>query len=223
MGRPEDHPPGRSLVRPPRYGRYVAVLALVILGLITINTIVTKPHGAAGVPPGDTLPPFAVPLARGTLEGDADVATRADQGAQGRIPACHLRGPQILNICELYEQGPVVLALFINGGSCPHVLTEMQSLVASFPTVRFAAVAIKGSRAQLRRMARSRGLSFPVGYDRDGTLAALYSVATCPQVTLAYPGGVVESRALLNTPAPGELRARVAELVAASGRRGAGG
>src|SRR5207237_6501188 len=113
-----------------------------------------------------------------------------------------LRGAwtQILNVCQLYERGPVVLALFVNAGSCPAVLGDMQSLAPSFPGVQFAAVALRPDRAGLRRLLRSRGLRLPVGVDRDGSLLALYKVATCPQVSFAYPGGVVQSRALLVRP-----------------------
>jgi hypothetical protein len=154
------------------------------------------------------------------LTGDADVATIADQGAAGRVPACQERGPQILNVCQLYERGPLVLALFVDSGSCAAILGDLQALAPSFSGVQFAAVAIKGNRAQLRLLMRSRGLSLPVGIDRDGALAALYKVATCPQVTFAYPGGVVQSRALLSRPPLATLRARVSELLAASRARG---
>jgi hypothetical protein len=205
---------------PPRYGRYVGLLAVLILALITVNTIVTKPNGDKGIEPGHVVPPFAVPLAVGDLPGDADVATSADQGAAGRVPACQERGSQILNVCQLYERGPVVLALFVDSGSCPAIVSDLQALAPSFPGVQFAAVAIKGESAALRRLVRTRGLSLPVGIDRDGALAALYKVATCPQVTFAYPGGLVQSRALLSRPAPATLRARVSELVLASRARG---
>lgn len=213
-------PAGVHPIRSPRYGRYAGLLAVLILVLITINTIVTKPNGSTGIPPGQRLAPFAVPLARGALHGDADIATRAGEGSSGRVPACELRGPQILNICQLYESGPVVLALFVNGGSCPAIVSDMQSLQRSFPGVRFAGVAIRGGRQQVRRLIRTRGLTLPIGIDADGVLVAIYKVATCPQVTFAYPGGVVQSRALLTRPSYATLRARVAELVAASKARG---
>ena len=206
--------------RVPRYGGYAGLLAVLILVLITINTIVTKPNGVRGLTPGEQMPPFAVPLALGDLRGDADTATRADQGAAGRVPACQERGPQILNVCQLYEGAPVVLALFVDGGSCPAVLSDMQALSGSFPGVRFAAVAIKNGRAQIRRLIRSHALTLPVGLDGDGALAALYKVATCPQVTFAYPGGEVQSKALLTRPPRATLRRRVAELVAAARARG---
>jgi hypothetical protein len=206
--------------RTPRYGGYVGVLVVVILVLITINTIVTKPNGVKGLAPGERMAPFAVPLALGGLNGDADTARNANEGSAGRVPACRERGPQILNVCQLYEGAPAVLALFVDGGSCPAVLSEMQALSPSFPEVRFAAVAIKNGRAQIRKLIRSRALTFPVGLDSDGALAALYKVATCPQVTFAYPGGEVQSKALLANPGRSALRARVAALVAASRARG---
>ncbi len=205
-----------------RYGRWVALLALVILGLITLNTALTPPNGSAGIAPGGRLAPFAVPLATGDLQGDADVATRPRDGAAGRHAACTERGPQILNVCQLYEQGPVVLALFVDGGGCQEVLEEMRTLAPDFPGVRFAAVSIMGDRAQLRTLVRTQRIGFPVGIDRDGALAALYKLASCPQINFAYPGGVVQSRALLVRPPLAVLRARVGELVAASALRAGG-
>lgn len=210
-------PPVRS---PIRYGRYAVVLALLILLLITINTIVTKPNGARGVDPGRTVPPFAVPLALGSLTGDADIAAHAGEGSRGRVQACSERGPQILNVCQLYERGPLVLALFVNAGGCQAIVGDLNQLAPSFPGVQFAAVALRGDRAGLRRLARSGGLRIPLGQDRDGSLLALYKVASCPQVTFAYPGGVVQSRALLVRPGLDTLRERVRELVAASRARG---
>ncbi len=211
----------RDRARGPRYGRYVGVLAVLILALITVNTALTKPNGVTGIAPGGRLAPFAVPLALGGVVGDANVATVAGQGAAGGRPACTVRGAGILNVCELYERGPVVLALFVDGGACPAVLEDMRKLAPAFPGVQFAAVAIKGERKSLRRMIESRDLtSLPVGVDRDGALAALYKLASCPQVTFAYPGGVVQSRALLARPTPARLRARVEELVQAARARG---
>lgn len=210
----------RVKAQTPRYGRYAGLLALLILVLITINTVVTKPNGGAGIAPGQRVPPFAVPLALGGLKGDADIANDANEGARGSVPACQERGPQILNVCQLYERGPLVLALFVASGSCPAVLSDLQALAPSFPGVQFAAVAIKGERASVRRLIDSRGLRLPVGLDSDGSLAALYKVASCPQVTLVYPGGVVQSRALLSRPSAATLRARLSELVADARARG---
>ncbi|HEY2718964.1 MAG TPA: redoxin domain-containing protein [Solirubrobacteraceae bacterium] len=215
--------PERSSIRrrtTPRYGGYVGLLALVILALITINTIVTKPNGVKGLAPGETVPPFAVPLALGTLNGDADTATHANDGGAGRVPACQERGSQILNICELYEGAPVVLALFVDGGSCPDVLGDMQALAPSFRGVRFAGVAIKGSRGKLRKLIRAHRLALPLGIDTDGALAALYKVGTCPQLTFILPGGQAQGNALIDRPSRAKLQRRVAKLVSDSRARG---
>jgi hypothetical protein len=217
MSTSEKGPPRRTT---PRYGGYVGLLALVIIGLITINTIVTKPNGVKGLAPGEHVPPFAVPLALGNLNGDADTATRANEGAAGRVPACKERGPQILNICQLYEGAPVVLALFVDGGSCPEVLDDMQALAPSFAGVRFAGVALKGDRKKARKLIRTHGLSLPIGIDSDGALAALYKVGTCPQLSFIYPGGAAQGNALLNGPSRAQLRRRVAALVSGAHERG---
>jgi hypothetical protein len=203
-----------------RYGRYLLVLVVVILVLITVNTAVNKPSGIRGVEPGHPLPPFAVPLALGDLKGDANVATHAGDGAAGRVPACTVRGPQILNVCQLYEEGPVVLALFVDAGACPKVLDDLQALAPAFPGVHIVAVAIKGNHDGVRRLMRTQHLSLPVGIDPDGALATLYKVVSCPQVTFAYPGGVVQSRAILTRPTRAVLRARLAALVTESRARG---
>jgi hypothetical protein len=200
-----------------RYGRWVGVLALVFLALVTLNTVLTPPNGASGIAPGHAAAPFAVPLAGGDLVGAANVAT----AAKGREhAACAVRGPRILNICELYEEGPVVLALFVDSGGCAGVLDEMQTLVPLFPDVRFAAVSIKGGRGELRALARTQRLSFPIGIDEEGTLVALYKVASCPQVTFMLPGGVVQSKALLDKPSLATLHARVQELLSAARAHG---
>ncbi|HEY2536861.1 MAG TPA: hypothetical protein VGI24_07760 [Solirubrobacteraceae bacterium] len=207
----------------PRYGRYVGLLALVILVLITINTIVTKPNGAKGIAPGTAIPPFAAPLALGTLKGDVNVATRADEGTAGHIPACAVREPGALNVCELYRGKPLVLTLFVQAGSCPDVLSQMQTLTSAFPSVSFAAVAIKGERGPLLALIHKRGLSrVQVAFDSDGILAGMYKVASCPQVSFVLPGGVVQGPALLRTPSLATLRARVRELVVEA-RGGEGG
>ncbi|HEV7586254.1 MAG TPA: hypothetical protein VGO14_10805 [Solirubrobacteraceae bacterium] len=229
---PSEHPSGEGSegIREPAprftprygqgYGRYMGLLAVLVVVLALINAALSKHNGASGLDPGRQMPPFAVPLATGSLHGQANVATRPNEGSAGRKPACSVRGPQVLNICELYESGPVVLALFVDRGSCPAVLGDLQSIAYSFPGVRFAAVSLGGDRADVRRVIRARGVRFPVGIDSDGALLLLYRDASCPQLTFAYPGGVVQGRALLTRPSAATLRARVGALLAASRAQG---
>jgi hypothetical protein len=166
------------------------------------------------------VPPFAAPLATGSLGGDVNVATAPNQGAAGDRPACSVRGPQVLNVCQLYEGAPLVLALFVDGGSCARILGQLQQLAPSFPGVRFAAVAVKGETTPVRRLIRAERIGYPVGLDRDGILVTLYRIATCPQVSFVYPGGIVQSPALLGPTGEKTLRARVLGLAAAARKRG---
>lgn len=212
--------PVAAQVRPPHLGRYLWLVAIVIVVLLTINRSLS-PSGQTGVRVGHVIPAFALPLAAGHVNGDANVATHANDGSAGSRPACQVRGPGILNVCELYEHAPLVLTLFVDQASCPVVVGEMQTLSAAYPDVRFAAVAIKGQRPQLRRLIAQRGLtSVQVGFDRDGVLASLYEVVSCPQITFVLPGGLAQSKPLLSTPTLATLRARVSELVAAAQAHG---
>ncbi|HEY1689937.1 MAG TPA: hypothetical protein VGF95_13875 [Solirubrobacteraceae bacterium] len=221
---PPGLPPTGRPLQGNKYGRYVAILGVIFLIGVTVNTILTKANGATGILPGAKVPPFAAPLVLSKEEeGKVDTAVKANEGIRGKVPACKLRGEGILNICELYERGPVVLALFFEEGSCPDVLSEMQKLAPSFPGVSFAAVAIKSKRPPIRELMHKKGLTLPVGFDLEGNLAPFYKIASCPQVSFIYPGGVVQSKALLGQPTPARLRARVEALVAASKKRASGG
>jgi AhpC/TSA family protein len=177
--------------------KLVGVLVVAILCYIALNTLRTHGPGSRGVPAGRQLPPFAVPLATSTLQGDANVATRPDEGAAGRRPACQVRGPRILNSCQLAERGPVALAFFATKSRrCEDQVSALDRLRARFPDVGFAAVAIRGSRADVRALVRTRGWRLPVGYDHDGAVANAYGVAVCPTMTFAYRGGKVAGTAL---------------------------
>ncbi len=202
------------------YAGYVALLGLIALAAFTVHVALSPRKGSTAIRPGTGIPPFAAPYAIGGPSGEVDVATHANDGLAGRVAACGERGPKILNICQLYERGPVVLALFFKAGSCPTVLTRMQELASEFPRVSFAAVAVKDDASSTAALVRAKRLRFPVGVDGEGRLGQLYAMVSCPQVTFVYPGGIVQSPSLLNTPSLATLRARVGALVAASRARG---
>ncbi|HEY5192782.1 MAG TPA: hypothetical protein VIJ39_02775 [Solirubrobacteraceae bacterium] len=203
-----------------RYGRYVVALAAILLVAFTIHVALNSHKGATSIHPGARIPPFAAPYALGGPPGEVDVATHANDGQAGKVAACSERGPRILNICQLYERGPVVLALFFQAGSCTRVLDELQLLAQSFPQVGFAAVAVKEGASSVARVVRAKHVTVPVGVDGEGRLGELFSMVSCPQITFVYPGGVVQSAALLNTQSLATLRTRVAQLLAASRARG---
>jgi hypothetical protein len=180
----------------------VGVLALAAVAYISLNSLRTEGPGSRGVPVGEPLPPFAVPLALSDLEGAPNVSDRA----------CAVRGPRVLNICELAEQGPVVLAFFAEPiERCDDQVDVVDRVRARFPDVRFAAVAIRGGRDELRRRVRLRGWELPVGHDSNGAVANAYAVAICPTITFAARGGEVASTAF-GTLDERELEARITRL-----------
>jgi hypothetical protein len=203
-----------------RYSRYVVILAAILLIAFTVHVALNSHKGATSIKPGARIPPFAAPYAIGGPPGEVDIATHANDGPAGNVPACSERGPGILNICQLYERGPVVLALFFQAGSCPGILDDLQQLAPSFPQVSFAAIAVKEDASSVAHVVRAKRLTLPVGVDGEGRLGELFAMVSCPQITFVYPGGVVQSAALVSTPSQATLRARVAELLAASRARG---
>ena len=212
---PPAKPPGMS-----RYGWWFGLLVFVILAYIGFNTLRNADHGSRGIEAGRRLPPFAVPLALSSLNGDANIATHGGEGASGRRPACSVRGPRVLNECQLVAGAPAAIAfLATRGGDCTKQLDLIERARTRFPQVRFAAVAIRGNRGDLRADIRRHGWRFPVGYDRDGAVANLYDVAVCPTITFAYPGGTA-LRTTLGLLEARKLDATLRELVAGSERRG---
>ena len=208
-------PPGAG-----RYGWFVGVLVVLILAYITLNTVRSSGPGSRGPRPGSPLPPFAAPLATSPLIGDVNVARGRDQGAAGDRPACDVRGPDVVNSCQLAARGPVVLAFMATSGSqCRRELDYLQQVRPRHPGLQIAAVAIRGDRAGLRALIRSRGWRFPVAYDRDGILANLYGVAVCPQITYALPGGRVQGTSIGEL-GPNALDRRLAGLEQAARRQG---
>lgn len=162
-----------------RPGTIAGVVALAVMAYIAYNSIVTEGPGSRGVEAGSELPAFAAPLAVSDLEGDADMS-------------CDERGADVVNVCELAERGPVVLAFFAEPiARCVEQIDVLDRLRRRYPEVQFAAVATLGDRAELRERVRERGWELPVGYDHDGAVANAYAVAVCPQITFAGRGGEV--------------------------------
>jgi AhpC/TSA family len=178
-------------------GWLVGVVGVVVLAYITLNTLRTESVGSRGPQAGTRLPPFAMPLASSRSDADANIATRPDSGPEGSRPACTVRGAEILNVCELAERGPVVLAFLVaRSGRCEAQVDVLDALAPRHPRVRFAAVAVRGDHDELRETVRRHGWRLPVGYDHDGAVANVYGVAVCPTVTFARRGGEVAGTAL---------------------------
>jgi hypothetical protein len=182
-----------------RPGTIVGVLALAVIAYISYNSVTTEGPGSRGVEAGSDLPAFAAPLALSNLEGDADMS-------------CDQRGEDVLNVCELSERGPVVLAFFAEPiARCVEQIDILDRLRSRFPDVQFAAIATLGDRDELRERVRERGWGLPVGHDHDGAVANAYAVAVCPQITFARRGGEV-TRTTFGSQDEDELTAAIEEL-----------
>ena len=145
---------------------------------------------------GETLPPFAVPLATlGTLGGDANVA-RAEQGRAHRRATCAARAS------STRASWPSAAR------SCSRSSPRATSAASARSTCSSACAALPGRRASRRSRSRRprrrcaprapHGWRMPVGYDHDGAVSNLYAVAICPTITFAdtrREGGGHDARA----------------------------
>jgi hypothetical protein len=192
-----DRPPVKRGTPSGRYTWFVGVAFLVVIAIVFVNSLTSDDIGSQGIQPGKRMPVFAAPLVLSSLDGAVNLATkRNDREERGKVPACELRRPDVLNACELWRK-PVVLAFFATrGAQCVRELDLLERLRPRYPDVSFAAIAIKGDRDELRELVRKHRWGFPVGYDVDGRLTNVYGVAVCPQVTYAHRGGIVNETTL---------------------------
>ncbi len=171
-----------------RYRWMIGIFGLGLVAAISVYQFATHGVGTTGVPPGQRLHYFAAPLAASTLNGDPNLN-----------PPCTLarHDPRALNVCLVAQREPIVLAFFVIGSTdCERQVDALQALSSQFApgAVQFAAVAIHASHSVTARLVRSHRWTIPVAYDLDGSVGALYSIAICPMVELAYRGGIVKDR-----------------------------
>ncbi len=229
---PAPAPPGPGArVSGHRFAWLLGIAAILAVAALTIRASGPDAPRATGLPAGDPLPPFAVVRAGSDIvcdddddPCDANVAASGarDGGEAGSRPACEVRGPTVFNVCELTERGPLVLGLSASrGADCLDMWERLEPLARRHRGLQVAVVAIGGGLDELRASARSRGWSFPVGWDRDGILASVYGVAACPYVTVARWRGRVQGTLVGAKAASGGGLERLAgEAVAASRRAG---
>ena len=223
--------PGGGGVSGHRYAWLVGIAAILLVAGLSIRAAQPDAPRATGVPAGERLPPFAAVLATSGVVCDSDadpcdanVAASASgagaRGEAGRRPACEVRGPTILNVCELYERGPLVLALAAaRSDGCLAAGDRLAGLARRHRGLQVALVAIGGDLEDLRGSVRERGWRFPVGWDRDGILAGLYGVVACPYVTVVNWRGRVRGTLVGAKAASGAELDRLAGTAVAASRR----
>src|SRR5262249_37458226 len=138
------------------------------------------------------IPRFAAPAALGPLDGDPNVKQSPnDKGAANKTPACDVRLPGALRICD-YESKPLVLTFIVPGaGKCEGFLDRVQRLRPRFRGVNFVAVVSGAQKGRVDSLVRDHGWTFPVAVDRNLAVFNTYRVALCATVVFALPGGTV--------------------------------
>lgn len=221
----------RAPIRPGRgYSLFVGLAFLAIIVIAAVNAFRTEEGGllGAGGDRGMPLPEFAVPDARGRLEGDANVF-QDDCGSselpcpadQRRTPACDVDGKGIIRICDLFDRPLVISFWFTRGGDCLPTQDVVDRVAARYRgRVNFLSVNVRDEREMVRSVIRERGWRIPVGHDRDGAVSNVYRIGVCPTVAFAYPGGIL-SGAKVGSEELGrsELEREVERLLSASARR----
>jgi hypothetical protein len=194
-----DQPPPRP---GRRYSTFVGIAFLILVIVATVNTIRTQSGGSLGVSKGDRgmpLAEFAVPDARGPLEGDANIAQDDCSTSQNpcpsdarRTPACEIDPKGAIRVCDLFDRPLVISFWFTRGADCLPTGDVVDRVAARFGRrVNFLSIDVRDDRDEVRRIIAERGWTIPVGYDHDGAVSDLYRVGGCPTVAFAYPGGIL--------------------------------
>jgi hypothetical protein len=209
-----------------RYSVIVGLIFLILIGLATLHTLSGGGEDTLGLeaqPARWPLPEFAVPVATSTLEGDANIyqddcgsSTLPCSEDPARVPACRITTPGAIRVCDLFDR-PLVISFWFGTESGCERQQDVVSTVAEryVEQVNFLSLDVRDPRGSVRELVRERGWEMPVGFDRDGAVAALYRVGGCPTFAYVYPGGTLES-ASIGELGVGGLSHHVEELLGAT-------
>jgi hypothetical protein len=210
--------------------RYTILVGLVFLALIVVAVVSKIGEGGEGTlgleqqPERWPLPEFAVPVAAGQLEGDANIAQDDCSTSQlpcpedaRRTPACRISEPESIRVCDLFDRPSLISFWFTKGGD--NCVVEQDAVDRAYRRyrgrVRFLSLDIRDDRDTVRNLIQERHWQMPVGYDRDGAVASLYRVGGCPTFAYVYPGGTLQS-ASVGVLSAGQLGQRIDSLLSAT-------
>jgi hypothetical protein len=209
-----------------RYSFAVGLLFLAVIVVAAIHTLNSGGQDTLGLdqqPARWPLPEFAVPAAAGELEGDANVyqddcesSSLPCPDSAERPPACQITTAGAIRVCDLFDRPLVISFWFGTTSSCEAQQNIVSAVAARYRgRVNFLSLDVRDSRGSVRELVRERGWAMPVGFDRDGAVAALYRVGGCPTFAYAYPGGTLQS-ASIGELGVGALSQHVDELLNAT-------
>jgi AhpC/TSA family len=211
---PDAGPP--EVPRPTsRYAWVVGIVMLMIVSVLLLRSIAgsNQGEGVRGPEPGDRLREFAAPSATGGLDGDANVRQRrGGSEGQGKVPACEVRSPKVVNLCELRRKPLVLTFMVTRGADCEPQVDRVERMKRSFPGVNFAVVMSGNEREDAEQIVRRRRWTQPVAVDRDGAVVNVYGVGVCPTTVLALRGGIASEVSLGNL-TEAQLRRKIRRLV----------
>jgi hypothetical protein len=188
-----------------RYSIAVGLIFLVLIAVATLHTLTggggEDTLGLDKQPPRWPLPEFAVPAASGNLEGDANIY-QDDCGSSSlpcseqppRVPACRIATAGAIRVCDLFNRPLVISFWFGSENRCERQQAVVSTVAERYRgRVNFLSLDVLDSRGSVGELVREQGWQMPVGFDRDGAVAALYRIALCPTFAYAYPGGTLQS------------------------------
>ncbi len=230
--RHEEREGGQRPNRPRPPAIYSVVVGLIFVAVIAIAAISALRAGddreVLGSDSESSLPlaQFAVPDARGELEGDANIAQDDCESSlipcpedEVRTPACEVDLDGAIRVCDLFDKPLVLSFWFTRGGECEAQQDEFEQVYREYSgRVNFLGINARDDRSEVQSLIDERGWTHPTGLDSDGALSNLYRVGGCPTFVYAYPGGILEETSLGELNAE-ELAKRVDDLIAASEKR----
>lgn len=213
------------------YSLLVGLAFVAVIAIAGINAVRTEDGGVLGAQDEGDLPlsQFAIPDARSSLEGDANIAQDNCESASipcpaedRRTPACEVGLEGAIRVCDSFDRPLALSFWFTRGGDCEAQQDVFEAVHRRFrDRVKFLAVNVRDDREEVLRLARERGWTHPIGLDRDGALSNLYRIGGCPTLLLAHPGGILQATAIGEL-TEAEMAERVRSLITASERRRAG-
>jgi hypothetical protein len=188
------------------YSLIVGMAFIALIAIAGINLISTKNKGVLGASSEGDLPlaQFAVPDARSGVSGDANIAQDDCQSARipcpsgdRRTPACQVRAPGAIRVCDLFNRPLVLSFWFTRGGDCENQEDVFEHAYRRYKgRVNFLSIDVRDSDSEVKQLISSHHWTHPVGLDRDGALSNLYRVGGCPTFVYAFPGGILHSTSI---------------------------